>query len=102
MPLNLGVRAAIADEINARFGAGVNANSIYMTCGAAASLTISLRALMNEGDECVVFAPFFTEYRVFIENAGGRVVISTPMAKTFQIDVCDFEKKITENTLPSN
>ena len=93
-----GVRTAIADEINARFGAGVNANSIYMTCGAAASLTISLRALLNEGDECVVFAPFFTEYRVFIENAGGRVVISTPMAKTFQIDVCDFESKITEKT----
>ena len=93
-----GVREAIANEINERFGAGVNANSIYMTCGAAASLTISLRALMNEGDECVVFAPFFTEYRVFIENAGGRVVVSKPMAKTFQIDVCDFEGKITEKT----
>ena len=95
---DLGVREAIANEINQKFGAGVNANSIYMTCGAAASLTISLRALINEGDECVVFAPFFTEYRVFIENAGGRVVISTPMEKTFQIDVCDFESKITAKT----
>ncbi|MBQ7226759.1 MAG: aminotransferase class I/II-fold pyridoxal phosphate-dependent enzyme, partial [Clostridia bacterium] len=72
-----GVRRAIADDINAKFGAGVDANSIYMTCGAAASLTISLRALLNAGEECIVFAPFFTEYRVFIENAGGRVVIST-------------------------
>ena len=95
---DLGVRVAIAKEINERFLAGVNENNIYMTCGAAASLTISLRALMNEGDECVVFAPFFTEYRVFIENAGGKVVVSTPMAKTFQIDVCDFESKINENT----
>lgn len=95
---DLGVRVAIAKEINERFSAGVNENNIYMTCGAAASLTISLRALMNEGDECVVFAPFFTEYRVFIENAGGKVVVSTPMAKTFQIDVCDFESKINENT----
>jgi aspartate aminotransferase len=49
-----------------------------MTCGAAASLTISLKALMCEGDECIVFAPFFTEYRVFIENAGGKVVVSKP------------------------
>ena len=95
---DLGVRQAIANEINERFLAGVNENNIYMTCGAAASLTISLRALMNEGDECVVFAPFFTEYRVFIENAGGKVVVSTPMEKTFQIDVCDFESKINENT----
>lgn len=93
-----GVRKAIADDINAKFGAGVDANSIYMTCGAAASLTISLRALLNAGEECIVFAPFFTEYRVFIENAGGRVVISTPMERTFQIDISDFESKITENT----
>ncbi|MBQ7761548.1 MAG: pyridoxal phosphate-dependent aminotransferase [Clostridia bacterium] len=95
---DLGVRQAIAKEINDKFGAGLGENSIYMTCGAAASLTISLRALLNEGDECVVFAPFFTEYRVFVENAGGKLVISTPMEKTFQIDVYDLESKINEKT----
>ena len=95
---DLGVRVAIANEINERFGAGVNENSIYMTCGAAASLTISLKALLNPGDECVVFAPFFTEYRVFVENAGGTLVVSKPMAKTFQIDIKDLEDKITEKT----
>ena len=95
---DLGVRRAISEDINARFGLSLTPNSIYMTCGAAASLTISLRALMNPGEECVVFAPFFTEYRVFIENAGGKVVVSMPEAKTFQIDVADFEAKINENT----
>lgn len=92
------VRKAIADEINEKFSAGVGPNNIYMTCGAAASLTISLRALLNAGEECVVFAPFFTEYRVFIENAQGRVVVSTPTPKTFQIDTKDLESKITEKT----
>ena len=95
---DLGTRQAVADDINSRFGAGVTANNIYMTCGAAASLTISLRALMNPGDECVVFAPFFTEYRVFIENAQGKVVISTPCEKTFQVDIKYFESKVNENT----
>lgn len=95
---DLGTREAVANDINARFGAGVGANNIYMTCGAAASLTISLRALLNEGEECVVFAPFFTEYRVFIENAQGKVVVSNPMPKTFQIDTKDFESKITDKT----
>ncbi len=95
---DLGTREAIASDINNRFGAGVSVNNIYMTCGAAASLTISLRALFNEGDECIVFAPFFTEYRVFIENAGGKVVVSVPEEKTFQINVSDFEKRITEKT----
>ena len=75
-------------------------NYIYMTCGAAASLSICLKAVIEEGkeDECIVFAPFFTEYRVFIENAGGKVVVSMPRESDLQIDVADFESRITENT----
>ena len=95
-----GVRQVIADRINQRFGVGITANHIYMTCGAAASLSICLKALVEDGanDECIVFAPFFTEYRVFIENAGAKIVISQPLPKTFQIDVCDLESKINQNT----
>lgn len=93
-----GVRGAIAEYTNECFGTKLTANNIYMTCGAAASLTISLKAIMNPGDECILFAPFFTEYRVFVENAGGKVVVSAPMEKTFQIDIADFESKITQNT----
>ena len=95
---DLGVRTVISDSINKRFNLALSPNNIYMTCGAAASLSISLKALFNEGDECIVFAPFFTEYRVFVLNAGGKLVISTPCEKTFQIDVADFESKITANT----
>ena len=95
-----GVRSVIANRINEKFGAGVTPNHIYMTCGAAASLSICLKALVEEGagDECIVFAPFFTEYRVFIENAGAKVIVSEPMEKTFQVDVADFEKRINERT----
>ena len=95
-----GVRATIASNIKTRFGVDISPNMIYMTCGAAASLSICLKAVMEEGmgDECIVFAPFFTEYRVFIENAGGKIVISKPMEKTFQIDIADFESKINEHT----
>ena len=96
---DLGVRTAIANNINERFGAGINPNLIYMTCGAAASLSICLKAVFDGNDEeCIVFAPFFTEYRVFIENAGGKIVVSTPKEKTFQVDIEDFEKKINEKT----
>ena len=95
---DFGVRKTVSESINERFGTKLTPDSIYMTCGAAASLTISLKALLNPGEECIVFAPFFTEYRVFIENAGGKVVASTPEEKTFQVDTADFESKITENT----
>lgn len=92
------VRKTIADSINSRFNLSLSENNIYMTCGAAASLTISLKAVVNSGDEVIVFAPFFPEYRVFIENAGGKVIVSTPEDVTFQIDINDFESKITPNT----
>ena len=94
------VRSLIAEQIGKRFGVEISPNLIYMTCGAAASLSICLKALMEEGagDECIVFAPFFTEYRVFIENAGGKIVISQPMEKTFQVDIADFESRINERT----
>ncbi len=92
------VRKAISYRINKNFSLNLTANDIYMTCGAAASLSICLKAVLNQGEECVVLAPFFTEYRVFIENAGGKVVVSKPEDKTFQIDIKDFESKITSNT----
>ena len=95
---DLAVRTTIANKINVDFALNLSPNDIYMTCGAAASLSICLTAVLNKDEECVVFAPFFTEYRVFIENAGGKVVVSVPEEKTFQIDIADFESKITPNT----
>ena len=92
------VRKAIADNICKRFNVKVSADDIYMTCGAAASLSICLKAVVNNGDECIVFAPFFTEYRVFVENAGGKLVISKPEENTFQIDIKDLEEKLNKNT----
>lgn len=95
---DLSVRCAIAKYISENFGVKMTSDLIYMSCGAAASLTISLRALLREGDECLAFAPFFTEYRVFVENAGGALVVSTPVEKTFEIDIDDAECKITPKT----
>lgn len=97
---DLGVRRAVADSINSRFGVNITPDMIYMSCGAAASLSICLRAVIEEGmgDECIVFAPFFTEYRVFIENAGGKIVISKPKEKSLEVDIADFESKITPKT----
>ncbi len=92
------VRKTIADSINSRFDAGVLADSIYMTCGAAASLTISLNALLNDGDEVIVFAPFFPEYRVFIEHAKGKMVVCPCDEVTFQIDFNKLKNELTPKT----
>lgn len=95
---DLTVRKTIADKINRDFSLKLSADDIYMTCGAAASLSACLKAVLNAGEECIVFAPFFTEYTVFIENAGGKVVKSMPEEMTFQVDLDDFISKINKNT----
>ena len=92
------VRRAIADKVAREHGFALSPDLIYMTCGAAASLAISLRALLCEGDEAVLLAPFFTEYRVFVENAGGVPIISEPHRPDLQIDLADLAQCITPRT----
>lgn len=92
------VRKTIADSINSRFGISADPNLIYMTCGAAASLTISLNAICNQGDEVIALAPFFPEYRVFAEKAGAKLVVAKCSESDFQIDFRVLENAITSNT----
>lgn len=92
------VRKAIADNINERFQIGATPDLLYMTCGAAASLTISLTAICNEGDEVIVLAPFFPEYRVFAEKAGAAVRIVKCREGDLQIDFDALSRAINEKT----
>lgn len=97
-PGDLATRTAIAENLNKRFSADASASLIYMTCGAAASLTISLNAILCENEEVIVPTPYFPEYKVFIEKAGGKVVEVPTTDGTFQLDVEKIEKAINKNT----
>lgn len=93
------VRQGLADYMNKTYDAGVKANNFYMTCGAAASLTITLKALVETSqDEVILVAPFFPEYTVFIHNAGAHEVILPPDTKEFQISMEAMEQAITTHT----
>ncbi len=91
------VRAAVAAYLQTQFGAPVSASRVYMTCGAAASLTISLAAMSEAGDEFVVVAPCFPEYRVFIERAGGKVV-EARAAADFHLDFAALARAVGSRT----
>ncbi len=91
-------REALAASIKRRFGTDASPSDIYFTVGAAASLTITFHALTVEGDEYVLLAPFFSEYKVFIEGAGGKVVVTPPDFENFMPDLKAVEAAITENT----
>ncbi len=92
------VRKTMADHLNKKYGAKVSADNIYMTCGAAAALSIVMNACMQPGDECLVIKPYFPEYGVYIERSGAKVVEVDPEEKTLQIDIDNVEAAINENT----
>ena len=92
-----GVRRVIAENLTARYGVKCDPDLVYMTCGAAASLTISLNALVGEGDEVAVPAPYFPEYRVFVEKAGAKLV-EVPGDEGFGLDLAAMERAVNEKT----
>lgn len=92
------VRRAIAAYITETYGAPAVPERIYMTAGAAASLTITLTALVKEGDEVAVPIPFFPEYRVFVERTGARFVPFLSREGDLQICRETLEQAITPRT----
>ncbi|MBQ9797021.1 MAG: pyridoxal phosphate-dependent aminotransferase [Clostridia bacterium] len=95
---DVGVRRAIADYVASTHGATVDPDLIYLTVGAAASLTVSLTALLEAGDEVILLAPFFPEYRVFVERTGAVAVPVLCNTKTFQPDFEALRAAITKKT----
>lgn len=97
------VRKAIADSLEKRFSAEMGAkvatpDDLYVTCGAAATLSIALHAVTNPGDEVIVIAPYFPEYRVWIETCGCTCVEVMADEQTFQINTEAVSRAITEKT----
>ena len=92
-------RQAIAKDLNDRFDAHADAGDLFITCGAAPALTAVLTALAVPGAEVLTVAPYFPEYRVFIENAGAKMVVVPPDVPDFQIRLDGVEERITPNTV---
>ena len=92
------VRRTIAESINRKFGMHFAERNIVMTVGAAGGLNVVLKTLVNPGEEVIVFAPFFGEYRNYVSNVNGKVVVVPPDTDTFMPNMEQFEACITELT----
>ena len=94
----MSARQAVADNLRKRFGIQATAAQVYLTAGATAALYISTAAITNPGDEVIVNAPYFTEYKVMIESAGCTCV-EVPMRPTdFQLDIDALRAAINPKT----
>ena len=91
------VREKIADHLNQKYNTGYGINNIIMTNGVAGGINIVLRALLNPGDEVIIFRPYYPAYKGFVENWQGKIVEVNPK-EDFQPDFEDLEHKITIRT----
>lgn len=92
------VRNVIALSLNKRFGMSFDENNIIMTVGAAGGLNVMMKTLLNPGDEVIAFAPYFGEYRSYVGNYDGKLVVISPDTENFQPKFDEFEEKITDRT----
>ena len=95
---DLETRQAIAQDLNQRYGAGVREEDLFVGCGAAPELISVIRALAVDQAEFVTIAPFFPEYRPFVEHNGGKLVVVPADIPDFQIDFAALEGALNEKT----
>jgi aspartate aminotransferase len=91
-------RNAVAAKLSKDSGIAVSAEHVVMTCGAGGALNVVLKTILNPGEEVIILAPYFVEYKFYIDNHGGVPVEVWTDKKTFQLDIDAIEQKLTPKT----
>lgn len=99
-PGDITAREAIAANLNGRFGINYSGKNLFMTSGAAAALTICFKALTldNGNNEFIAFAPYFPEYKCFVESVGASLRVVSANRENFQIKFDEFEAMVSPDT----
>ncbi len=97
-PGNPQVRETLAKSVNERFGTNFSGKNFFLTSGAASAITISFKALAEDGDEFIAFAPYFPEYKCFVESVGAKLKVVPAQPKDWQINFDEFEKILSPKT----
>ncbi|MCI4136046.1 pyridoxal phosphate-dependent aminotransferase [Bacillus vallismortis] len=90
-------REKVAQFLGSRFEAEFAAERVVMTVGAGGALNVALKSIVNPGEEVIILAPYFAEYKLYIENYGGKAV-SCPLTPRFEIDIEAVRQSITPKT----
>ena len=92
------VRAKVAESLNRRFGMDYTSDHIFMTTGAAGALAHAVRCIAVPGQNIVTFAPFFPEYKPYVEGAGLTLRVAPPRCEDFQVNFDVLDSLVDENT----
>lgn len=92
------VRRAVADSLNERFQTHYDETNLVMTVGAAGGMNVIFKTLLNPGDEVIVFAPYFGEYRAYVTNYDGVLKVVSPNRENFQPNLKEFRELVGRRT----
>lgn len=90
-------RKAMGAKVAQEQGVPVEGQFVVMACGAAGALNCLFKAILSPGDEVVVPAPFFAEYRHYVGNYGG-VLVPVPCREDFSLDIMAIDRALTSKT----
>lgn len=91
------VRKSVADYLCDEQEVQVTENEVIMTCGASGALNVILKAILDPGDEVITPAPFFVEYRYYVDNHGGTLK-TVPTKPDFSLNIDAISAAITQKT----
>ena len=91
------VRSAIALSIAPEAKVELSADDVIMVCGAAAGINITLKTLLDPGDEVIVFVPYFVENFFYADNHGGKIV-AVPTKEDFTLDFTALRNAFSSRT----
>jgi len=93
------LRKAIAAKLKRDNGLDYKETEILVSNGAKQAINNTLQAIINDGDEVIIPAPFWVSYPEMVKLSGGvPVIVKSDMAHDFKITAEDFEKAITPKT----
>ena len=95
---DVATRKAIADDLNARYNAGAAAEDFFIGSGAAPELVAVFQALAVPGSEILAIAPYFPEYKPFVQGTGAAFKVVPPDVPGFQINLEAVEAMLTPAT----
>ncbi len=93
------VRAAVAENLNKRFGMNYTKEHIFMVSGAAGAIAHAVRLITEPGDEVLTFAPFFPEYHPYIDLSGAVLKVVPANTEDFQINFEAFTQMLSEKVM---
>ncbi|MDY5440792.1 MAG: aminotransferase class I/II-fold pyridoxal phosphate-dependent enzyme [Candidatus Enteromonas sp.] len=93
------LKEAIVDFHNSRLGQNISINNVQITSSASHAMFLAMKALLDPGDEVILFAPYFANYFDQITlNEGVPVIVNTHYENSFELVEEEIEAKITPKT----